>query len=141
MADTDNSLDFSTLEPIAVPVRYGGKSYTLREATGGAAVKYRNAMLACARLGPDGKPVSVSGLADLEPMLIASCLFDEQGKPVPDKTVREWPSRVLRQLFETAKRISGLDEGETPAPSDANGHLIAGHFPDSPTAVEDQVKN
>jgi hypothetical protein len=52
----------------------------------------------------------VKGLADLEPMLVSLCLFDEQGKPVPAAFVREWPSRVIKAIYDECKRISQLDE-------------------------------
>jgi hypothetical protein len=108
--DPPKNLNFDDLSPVEVPVSVRGKRYTLREATGDAACKWRNAQLAATELGPDGKVMRVKGLADLEPMLVSLCLFDEQGKPVPAATVREWPARVIKAVYDECKRISQLDE-------------------------------
>lgn len=105
-------LDLGDLTPIEVPVLLGGKRFVLREASGEAGCKYRNAMLNCTQLGPDGRPASIRGLADVEPLLVSLCLFDEQGKAVLLGTIRGWPARIQKALFEQAKFISGLQEGD-----------------------------
>lgn len=105
-----DDLDFSDITPIELPVRINGKSYTLREATGDAACKYRNEMLKCTTLGPDGKPSTIRNMADVEPLLISLCLFDDKNRMVHHSIIRSWPNRVQNKLYETAKRISELDE-------------------------------
>jgi len=102
-------LNFDDLTPIEIPVRIQGKNYVLREASGDAACRYRNAVLACAQLTPEGKAVSVRNLADVEPLLVSLCLFDEKGNPVSVNQVRKWPARVVKALYEKAKEISDLD--------------------------------
>lgn len=108
----NDALDFNDLSPIEVPVSIDGRSYILREATGDAACRYRNALLACTQLGPEGKPSSVKGMADAEPLLVSLCLFDDAGKPVSGPTIRKWPARVLKALFDKATEISQLGEEE-----------------------------
>jgi hypothetical protein len=103
-------INFDDLSLIEVPVSIEGKKYTLREASGGAAIQYRNAMLASTKLGPGGTVTSVSGMANIEPLLVSLCLFDEKGKRVSEATIKNWPSRVLKTLFDRAKEISELDE-------------------------------
>ena len=103
------------LTPQTEPVKLSGKDYSLREASGDAATKFANARLNCIKLGPDGKPQTVRGIADVEPLLVSLCLFDETGKNVPEATVRSWPARVQKVLFERAKEMSHLDDLETEA--------------------------
>lgn len=109
-------LDFNDLSVIELPVKVTGKNYILKEASGDAACKYRNSMLACTKLGPDGKPVSVNGIADCEPSLVASCLFEVTEKntqvPVPLAMIRSWPDRVQKKLAETVKKVSGMETSE-----------------------------
>ena len=107
------AMDFSDLSLAEVPVQIGDKQYTLREATGDAACLYRNALLRCTKLGPQGKPETVQGMADVEPYLVSLCLFDENDKPVKASVIRKWPARIQASLFTRIKEISDLgDEGE-----------------------------
>lgn len=111
-------MNFDDLQPIEIPVKFRNRRFGLREATGDSAVKYRNAMLESTKLGPDGKPVSVKGMANIEPFLVSLCLIeyiaDKDGKdrerPVSDTTLRGWPNRVLKPLYEKCKEISALNE-------------------------------
>lgn len=106
-------LDFNDLSVVEIKIPISGESYVLREASGDAACKYRNSMLACTQLGPEGKPSSVRGMADCEPLLVSMCLFkvDEKGNmiPVPIVKVRSWPDRVQKKLAETIKKISNME--------------------------------
>ena len=111
-----DELVFDNLELVELPVIVGDKSYTLREANGGAACQYRNALIECTKLGPGGVPTQLKGIASVEPLLVSLCLFDEKGKRVPTSTIEKWPARVQKALFEKAKEISELgedEEGET----------------------------
>ncbi len=111
---------FEDLEPIAIPVTVRGKSYTLREASSDDACKWRKHLFRAARM-EGGKPVmSLDSLSDSEPLLLSYCVWET----VPDKngtlgekrvdlsTIRSWPNRYVRPLFEKAKEISALDEQE-----------------------------
>ncbi len=108
-------LDFSDISPIEIPVTGPDqRSYVLKEASGEAAAKYRNAILGCTRLSPEGKVSSVQGVASVEALLVASCLYNDKGSLVQRSVIDKWPSRVVKKLFEKAKEISELDE----SPSD-----------------------
>lgn len=106
-------LDFSDLTPIQLKVRIGAQEYILREASGDAACRYRNALLECTELDSDGKPKVLRNLANTETLLVSLCLFTKDGKPVPEATIRSWPARIVKRLFEQAKLISELDESTT----------------------------
>lgn len=114
-------LNFDDISLKEIPVSIERKKYVLREATGDTACRYRNAVLHCTELGPEGSPATIKGLADVEPFLVSLCLFetclDERGNPtsersVPVSVIRKWPSRVQKALFERAKEISELSEEE-----------------------------
>lgn len=110
-------LVYDDLTPIEIPVSIGKKSYTLREASAGAACRYRNFMLSCGKLGPDGKPISLGDMQDAEPLLVSLCLFEsnEDGKEIPVSlpAVRSWRHRIVSDLYRKAKEISGLDRPDT----------------------------
>jgi len=104
-------LEFDSVLLITVPVTIAGQAYELREASGDASAKYRNAMLACSTLGPDGKPTKMEGLADVDFYLLSLCLFNmATGNLVPECEIRSWPNRVCEVLIEELKEISGMSE-------------------------------
>jgi hypothetical protein len=120
--ETDE-LDFD-LTLREVPVKLGGRRYVLREATAAGACQYRNAVLRSTRLGPDGKPEYVDGLADAGPVLVAACLFELDGdglRPVSLATVRAMPARVQELLFKRAQRLSELDQPTPETDAAKNG--------------------
>lgn len=95
---------------VEIPVSIRGVAYVLKEASGDAAAKYRNACLRATRVGKDGKFSAVDGIADVEPLLVSLCLFTQEGKRVSDSVVRGFPSKAVKALFDKAKEISGLNE-------------------------------
>ena len=105
-------LVFDDLEPVEVSVSIGGNPYILREASGGAACQYRNALIECTKLGPGGIPTALKGIASVEPLLVSLCLFDDKNKRVPVAAIEKWPARIQKALFERAKIISELGEDE-----------------------------
>jgi hypothetical protein len=116
-------LDFSGIEQLSIPVRVRDKCYVLHDASGDAAAKHRNAVLKYTKLGADGRPTLLEGVADTEPYLVSMCLFElvkapdgtEREAPVSIATIRSWPQRVQSKLFEKVKEISELSEVDTEA--------------------------
>lgn len=102
-------LDFDDTELIELPVRIKDKTYTLREANGEASIAYQNAS-AASLVWKDGKIAGTKGAGNVESLLVSLCLFDAQGIPVPEPTIRKWPSRIQKTLFDRIKAISGLSE-------------------------------
>lgn len=121
-------MDFTgpDLEPIVIPVmilrknpedgKYRSVQHVLKEASEDASVKWRNAAMRHARY-EDGQIKTVGNVADCEPVLVSYCLFevlpDGTHKPVPEKEVRDLPSRIVTKLFDRARKISGLDDDDT----------------------------
>lgn len=119
MADYRDDVDFSDLATIEITKNIGGKTYVIREASGDAACRYRNAQSKALKYN-DGKVVASEGLADVDPLLVSMCLFEitgpkgaEKYTPVPVAQIRAWPHRVQKYLVEKVKSISGLDLDET----------------------------
>lgn len=107
-------------EPIVVPVTIKDKKYELREAPEGAAAKYQDALLRSMRSqeSTDGSKYTVTDrVTETEALLVSLCLFEltENGgfKTVPLTTIQGWVHRVVKPLFETAEKISGLARKET----------------------------
>ena len=106
-------LDFSTLEtPREEAFTWKDKTYLLREASAGAAAKYRSTQAESMILGPDGKPTGIKGVGEVQPLLVALCTVDEKGRAVSVATVKSWPDRMVSRLFTIVKEISELDETE-----------------------------
>jgi hypothetical protein len=109
-------LDFDSVLLITIPVTIAGQEYELREASGDASAKYRNAMLACSTLGPDGKPIRMEGLADVDFFLLSLCLFDKATNVlVTEDVIRSWPNRMCETLIDELKEISGMSEDDEEA--------------------------
>ncbi len=103
-------LRFDDITPIEEKVFVGGEEYLLRETSGDAAVKYDNARLFCYEYR-NGELIRVNNLANLEPLLVSLCLFMVDGKTnVSEVTVRAWPARVQKALYDRAREISGMNE-------------------------------
>lgn len=110
------------LTPVEVQVTVNdgetSQKYALREATEAVAAEFRNARIKGARL--DGRNVVglPEDLAGVQSLLVGACLFryKEDGTPghiaVGRIVVAGWPARIVKPLFEEAKKISQLDEEE-----------------------------
>lgn len=114
-----DELDFDSVVSIEVPVKLNKQTYVLKEASGETAAKYKNAMLRATKL-EDGKVSAIDGMADSELLLVSLCLFrrvERDGgtadEPVTVAFVKTLPSRVVSKLYDTAKKISELDQDET----------------------------
>lgn len=93
---------------------YASKNYVLTEAFGDAEIGYENAIIKCAK-PVDGKPTSAEGIPDIDPKLVADCLYetsDTDGKrtPVSVKELRaKFPGRLIKQLAKRVKQMSDMD--------------------------------
>ena len=109
------TLDFGSPNVLEIEFTFGGVDYVLVEASGGVKADHENAILRCAKV-VDGKPTSAEGIGDIEPQLVAGCLFiikDGKRMPVTLKQVRDLPGRVVRELATKLKTMSGLDQQDT----------------------------
>ncbi len=108
--------DFGDISVIEVPVKnLYGKNYVLREASEEAAAKWRNYHLRNSKLR-DGKIVGLGDVMDGPALLLSMCMYEQSEKGeklVNINVVRGWPARVVKDLFDAAKKISELEEKET----------------------------
>ena len=105
-----SEMRFDDITPIEVEVFVGKEKYILRETSGAARVIYDNARLACYEY-QEGKLVKVHDIANIEVLLVSLCLFMSDGvTPVPEVTIKVWPGRVYKALYEKAREISGMSE-------------------------------
>jgi hypothetical protein len=125
MPESESEFDFDSHEKIEVPVKVEGKKYFLREASGDAVCKYRNAQSKCMKPSANGSFTIEGPIADTEPLLVSLCLFDEHDRQVGVDVVRRWPNRVLKKLVEKLKQISELDI-ETGAPKNEQSDTPVG---------------
>ncbi len=140
-------IDFSDLAPREVKVRVGPQHFVLREASGDAAIKYRNAQMRANKTRWDETKnrivfVGMDGLADVEPVLVAACLYAahdgklptvadgsaDPSKLVTEAVIRGWPVRVQTALFSWIMDNSeGLrDEEDSPKNGQASPTTTAG---------------
>lgn len=117
-----DEFDFSGLEPVYVSVKGpDGREYELREASGAAGKKYKNARTKGLHFAA-GELSQLEGAGELEPLLVSLCLFDvTQGgaggvsnaarpltQPFVEKTFK---ARMIKKLYDKAYEISDLAEG------------------------------
>jgi len=112
-------LDFS-LDRDERPVKIGGEDYVVLELDGRERDIYLNNVSARMRVDKDGKPSGVKNFTGLQSSLLALAtrkIVDGEKKPVPEKEIQAWPSKVQSKLFDIAKELSDLgdekkDEGD-----------------------------
>ena len=117
---SDDILNLDDLAPKEITVRIGSQEYKLMEPSEAAASRWRNALLAAAKVGPDGKIVGMGNYADTSVLLVSSCLFkkskavDPEGRPqyvpVGVQELKTWPARHMTKLFEKCKELGELNE-------------------------------
>lgn len=116
-------IDLGDLEPRRLRIKIGGKLYVLNEPTAANVCEWNNAKLKATKLNEEGKVSSLDRLADTEFLLVSRCLFEalptgeamNPPRPVSETTLRSWPSRMQKVLFEKVKELGGLNEPETEA--------------------------
>jgi hypothetical protein len=122
MSEITHTFAFSGLEPVEIPFSWAGKNYVLREGSADVVSKFKNKLLSCARVGEDGdvKNAGMQGLGDLGPLLVAGCTFEKVETPsgtayrqLNEATIRQWPERVVKELYEKASQITPMDDEET----------------------------
>lgn len=133
-----SEIRFDDITPIEVEVFVGKEKYILRETSGAARVIYDNARLACYEY-QEGKLVKVHDIANIEVLLVSLCLFMSDGvTPVPEVTIKMWPGRVYKALYEKAREISGMSE--TPENLEEQIKLLQKQLSEF-KAKEDTLKN
>lgn len=114
MSNIPAELDFSDIDFISVPVTLrGGKKYTLRTASEEQCRRFDNERSSRMIFDQNGKVAGVRDSGDMRSLLVQMCLRGENDRPVNMDEVRNMHPKVVANLFETAKKISGIDERDT----------------------------
>ena len=102
-----------TLEREEIPVTIDSQEYVLQELDGAERDKYLNGLTNRMRVNNKGDLAGIKNFDGLQASLVVASIRLVDGverKPVPFKTVQEWPAKVVKQLFDAARAISGLDD-------------------------------
>ncbi len=111
-----DTLDFSDVKPKEMQVTgLMGHDYVLREAKGDAVLRYQEAELGAFETVTDedtGKTSRrrVKTAYKIESFLVSLCLFDAEGKPVPQSVVETFQPQVQRRLYAATMEMTFPDE-------------------------------
>lgn len=106
----NKKLEFTTtLQKIEVTI--DGNPYTLKEMDGTRRGQYQTQLSKRTETTGSGKNVKVTikDMGGMQEELLAFCLFDKNGAPVPAETILKWPSRVSDALYKEAQALNGLE--------------------------------
>lgn len=108
------NLNWESAEPKEEDVTIGTASYILREASGGAASKHKDATFKAVKVNNQTQTSTFGGIADADLVLLSECLFDKATKvPVLLATVRALPNRISEPMVKHLKEISGMEAADT----------------------------
>lgn len=111
---TADELDFTSITPVVVTVRFENAVLELTEADAGAVIAWEEAKAAC-RVIENGKVIAIKGLAETDLILLSKCLKDKDTKKsftVAD--IKLWQDRVVQTLIEKLKMISSITAAVVP---------------------------
>lgn len=107
-------MDFGDAPPAAVPIKYLGKRYVLREPGAGIVLAWRKAVMESCVRTPSGDMLPTERTPETELKLIIPCLFavadDGKETPVGEATIKAWPAPVHKAIFDRAKHLCGQHE-------------------------------
>jgi len=89
------------------------KKFSLRELTGAQRAIYNESFDIKIEMDANGKAKAVAGegfKSFSAKQFLAMCLYDENGKPVPEEIIDNYPATMLGQLHTAALKLSGLDK-------------------------------
>lgn len=102
-----------TLEREEIPVVIDSQEYVLQELDGSERDRYLNGLTNRMRVNNKGDLAGIKNFDGLQASLVAASIRLVDGlerKPVLLKTVQGWPAKVVKQLFDAARELSGLDD-------------------------------
>lgn len=87
-------------------------SFVLRELNGRDRDSYLDQMGERMKFSPTGKMAGMKNYKGIQTGLLSLCLYDENETLVSMKTLQEYPSTALSDLYDAACELSALDKGE-----------------------------
>jgi hypothetical protein len=102
------------LLPREEKVRIGGAVYTIREMSEAGSIEERRQMSRGITLDEQGRPsaIPLDALPENEAFVVSRCLFDSSNTPVALETIKEWPRRVVRSLFDKCQKLNDIKKDE-----------------------------
>lgn len=99
--------------PAEFEFKYRGKDYVLREPSEEAFIKLRSTQFRNAKM-VDGKiHAGLDDAAQSQSLLLSFCVYEKaENKLVPVKELKGWGTRVIKDLFERAKKMGNMEEGK-----------------------------
>lgn len=70
MSTSESEVIEFNFSEVSVKVKINGEDFVLKRATSGEAATYRNRAMSCTKFDKEGNPIGVSGLADLNNLLV-----------------------------------------------------------------------
>jgi hypothetical protein len=110
-----------TLDEVTFPVKINGENYLLVEADAGTAERYKaltldNVVMTQGHKGQGNKIERLTAMAQIENFVVSRCLkkIDAAGArhDVSIETIKKWPNRVVRPLYDKISQISSLTESD-----------------------------
>lgn len=115
MEENESSeFDFSDLTPAEKPVVLPGRKekFVIREASGEAVAKWRNAQMSGATFNSEGKMERAGEIGELPLIMVRECLFQVVNpndiRKVDRNLVNSIPQKVIDKLYDWILRTSGL---------------------------------
>lgn len=90
--------------------------YAVKEMTGAQRDEYFNKTAQRTTRDANGEVVGMKDYKGLYSTLLSFCLYDADGKLIPESKIQEWPDTAQKALFDIAIELNGLkvkkdDEG------------------------------
>lgn len=114
--------------------------YTLREMDGNQRDEHMQDSASRMKFDEKGNAKGLSSYKGIQSKLISLCLFDAEGKPVPEKTINAWPATTISGLFKAAQQLNSLgDDAEAAAKNASLASASPGS--NSPTVSDSPSKS
>lgn len=88
--------------------------YAIKEMTGAQRDEYFNKTAQRTTRDANGEVIGMKDYKGLYSTLLSFCVYDADGKPIPESKIQEWPDTAQKALFEIARDLNGLkgDKGD-----------------------------
>jgi hypothetical protein len=82
--------------------------YSVKEMTGAQRDDYLNKVTSKTTRDASGEVIGMKDYKGLYSTLLALCLYDAEGKAIPESKIQEWPDTAQKVLFDIATDLNGL---------------------------------
>ena len=97
------------MQDLILETEDGDKKYTLKELTGFDRNKYLNKMSSRAKMGDDGKTLTLKNFDGFQSDLLHISLYNDADEAVSVEEIEAFPASTQQTLFEMSQKLSKLD--------------------------------